>query len=221
VTAPIEFRAWPKTPRLFRDAIITEKIDGTNAAIGILELNEDTWVRGAEATPGAFMFIEAAGLAADAPYGLRYFALYAQSRKRLISPGKSTDNAGFAAWVADNAADLVRDLGPGLHYGEWWGHGINRGYGMTDGKKFFSLFNTHRYGGREFQTPDLRTVPVLHIGPFSTISAARWLDHLEEHGSVAAPGFMRPEGIVVFHSAAGQVFKATVENDEMPKGRSE
>lgn len=31
----IEFKAWPKIPRLFRDVIITEKIDGTNAAIHI------------------------------------------------------------------------------------------------------------------------------------------------------------------------------------------
>ena len=32
---PIEFKEWPKTPRLLRNITITEKIDGTNAAIGI------------------------------------------------------------------------------------------------------------------------------------------------------------------------------------------
>lgn len=30
-----EFREWPKTPRLYRDVAITEKIDGTNAAIHV------------------------------------------------------------------------------------------------------------------------------------------------------------------------------------------
>jgi hypothetical protein len=34
-----EFIAWPKTQRLFRDIIVSEKIDGTNAAIHIEELD--------------------------------------------------------------------------------------------------------------------------------------------------------------------------------------
>lgn len=33
----ITFQAWPKTPRLFRSMIITEKIDGTNGAIIITD----------------------------------------------------------------------------------------------------------------------------------------------------------------------------------------
>jgi hypothetical protein len=34
----IEFQGWPKTPRLFRDMIVTEKIDGTNSAVIIEEV---------------------------------------------------------------------------------------------------------------------------------------------------------------------------------------
>lgn len=79
------FRAWPKTPRLFRDMVITEKIDGTNAAV----------------------------IVADGK-------LYAQSRKRIITP--DDDNFGFASWVAEHP-ELV-ELGEGYHYGEWWGKGI-------------------------------------------------------------------------------------------------
>lgn len=45
-----------------------------------------------------------------------------------------------------------------------------------------------------------------------TPAQARTLAH-------AAPGFMRPEGVVVYHSA-GQVFKALIENDDQPKGDS-
>lgn len=29
---------------------------------------------------------------------------------------------------------------------------------------------------------------------------------------------MKPEGIVIFHTAARQMFKVTIENDESPKG---
>jgi hypothetical protein len=37
-------------------------------------------------------------------------------------------------------------------------------------------------------------------------------------GSKAAPGFMKPEGIVVFHVAGNVGFKKTIEKDEEPKG---
>lgn len=38
-------------------------------------------------------------------------------------------------------------------------------------------------------------------------------------GSEAAPGFMHPEGVVIFHSQSGALFKKTFENDEAGKGR--
>ncbi len=40
---------------------------------------------------------------------------------------------------------------------------------------------------------------------------------ITEKGSVAAPGWMRPEGIIVYHTAAGVLFKVTCENDDKPK----
>jgi len=36
-------------------------------------------------------------------------------------------------------------------------------------------------------------------------------------GSVAAPGFMDPEGIVVYLSAARSMFKVTLKGDDAPK----
>lgn len=63
----------------------------------------------------------------------------AQSRTRVITPGKN-DNFGFAAWVQSNYYALADLLGPGYHYGEWWGQGIQRGYGLKERR--FSLFNT-------------------------------------------------------------------------------
>jgi hypothetical protein len=189
-----EFQPWPKIARLNRDIIITEKIDGTNAAIGITEDGE----------------------------------VYAQSRTRIITP--EDDNFGFAAWVARNAEGLLLELGPGLHFGEWWGRGIQRNYGLNH--KRFSLFNVTRFGP-QLHRPDLGyhgfvfeddsvldIVPVLYEGPFHGDHALDALDKLRIGGSVAARGFMKPEGIVVYHTAARTMFKVTLEGDEAPKGQA-
>jgi len=179
----IEFKAWGKTPRLFRDITITEKIDGTNAAVIVTE---------------------------DGEVG-------AQSRNRLITPGKTTDNYGFAGWVAEHEENLRGALGPGHHYGEWWGKGIARGYGVED--KQFSLFNTHRYAGIYAQTDGLIDhVPVLYQGPYSEDAIRDTLDDLRTLGSKAVWGYDNPEGVIVFHSASSQVYKVLLENDELPKG---
>jgi len=45
------------------------------------------------------------------------------------------------------------------------------------------------------------------------------LRDLIETGSVASPGFMRPEGVVVYHVAANMYFKKTIEKDEEPKSK--
>jgi len=55
----------------------------------------------------------------------------AGSRNQWLAPGRQ-DNLGFAAWVFQNREDLM-SLGPGYHYGEWWGKGIQRrGYPVPD-----------------------------------------------------------------------------------------
>lgn len=180
----LTFEAWPKIARLNRDCIITEKIDGTNAAVIVT----------ADGTVGA------------------------QSRTRLITP--DADNFGFARWVYDNAETLAATLGPGRHFGEWWGQGIQRKYGLSE--KRFSLFNVNRYGALDLDAvPNLSRVPVLYSGPFTTDAVALSVEQLARFGSVAAPGFMKPEGVVVFHVAAQTVFKVTCEKDEAPKGQSE
>jgi hypothetical protein len=197
----IEFTPWPKTPRLFRDAIITEKIDGTNAAVHVQRLLDlSAW--------------DGVGLPVTTSDGTAY-VVAAQSRKRLITP--VDDNFGFSAWVHEHAALLAERLGEGVHYGEWWGSGIQRGYGLARGEKRFSLFNVNRYEGLAAAEIGLDVVPVLDRFTFSTERIAMTLDALRHGGSQAAPGFMRPEGVVVYHSAAGCVFKALLDGDELPK----
>lgn len=139
--------------------------------------------------------------------------LFTGSRNRWITPGKATDNSGFAAWVEGNKQELLT-LGPGRHFGEWWGKGIQRGYGLTE--KRFSLFNVSRWDSDD--RPSIcYVVPTLYKGAFDTQMADQILEQLRANGSYAAPGFMKPEGIIVYHVAANVGFKKTLEKDEIPK----
>lgn len=211
----IEFKGWPKIPRLYREIVVTEKIDGTNAAIGIQVVPLGSWMMS-----GGFP-AQYAGLHYDGENTVGSIAVYAQSRSRIITPDK--DNHGFAAWVWENAEALVSVLGPGLHFGEWWGSGINRGYGLLKGERRFSLFNTSRWNDQTLSDtthpniPELGAVPILYRGEFSTLAVQGAMQQLRLGGSVAAPQFMRPEGVVVFHTAANAMFKATLEDDAQPK----
>lgn len=174
-----EFLEFTKIPRLVRNCVVTEKIDGTNACVFI---GED----------GEFL---------------------TGSRSRWITP--EDDNFGFSRWAHEHKDELLA-LGPGRHYGEWWGQGIQRKYGLAE--KRFSLFNTSRWADDAVRPPCCHVVPILSLRTFSTEEIARCLDLLREGGSVAAPGFMKPEGVVVYHVAAGQYFKQTIEKDAEPKG---
>lgn len=138
----------------------------------------------------------------------------AGSRGRWITP--EDDNYGFARWVAGNVDDL-RKLGVGRHFGEWWGPGIQRGYGVRE--KRFSLFNTERWPKPEMPAC-VYVVPVLYKGPMTTAAIDEALAQLDATGSVVSPGYMRPEGIVIFHTAARMYFKKTLEKDEEPKGKA-
>lgn len=134
------------------------------------------------------------------------------SRTKLITP--DDDNFGFAKWAYDNKEELMK-LGVGRHFGEWWGEGIQRRYGIK-GKRF-SLFNTHKF--KENRPACCDIVPTLYHGPFDTEAIKNCMISLENSGSIASPGFMRPEGIVIFHEASNTLFKKTFENDEKGKGQ--
>jgi hypothetical protein len=140
----------------------------------------------------------------------------AGSRSRWITP--EADNFGFARWVKEHEEEL-RALGPGVHFGEWWGSGVQRGYGLKNGEKRFSLFNVHRWEDPSVRPPCCSVVPVLYRGPNAEDAIAFCLRVLRETGSVAAPGFMTPEGVVIFHTASGTLTKVTLEKDDEPKGK--
>jgi len=191
---------FPKIARYSREVIVTEKIDGTNASIFI---GED----------GEFL---------------------TGSRKRWITPEQ--DNYGFSRWAHDHKDELLT-LGPGRHFGEWWGSGCQRGYDLAKGEKRFSLFNVVRWclhgeTPQQIPTDDPRIVkmqdvlppcvglvPVLWRGMFDDLDLDAVLANLRQSGSKAAPGFLRPEGVVVFHVAGCVGFKKTLDNDGVPKSR--
>lgn len=201
-----DFQPWPKIARLFRDCVITEKLDGTNAAIAVRPLDQvPHW----QLDPPVLFAPDALQCVVVGDW-----VVHAQSRSRVITP--EFDNFGFATWVRENAIDLANTLGEGVHFGEWWGRGIQRGYDQTT--KRFSLFNTKRWA--DVNSPLVDAVPVIYSGPFSEHSVMKSLTILERGGSFAAPGFMDPEGVVVYHSASNQMFKVTLKNDGHPKGQA-
>jgi hypothetical protein len=176
----IPFKGFPKIPRLSREIIITEKIDGTN---GCIYIEDDIFLVG--------------------------------SRTRWITV--ENDNHGFAKWAVDHKEELSIYLGYGLHYGEWWGSGIQRGYDLPKGEKRFSLFNTHKWSDDNIRPACCHVVPVITTGPFETYTINEALKKLRETGSIASPGFDRPEGIIIYHVAGNLLFKKTLEKDDQPK----
>lgn len=140
----------------------------------------------------------------------------AGSRSRWLIDG--AENFGFAAWVKAHEEEL-RALGSGYHYGEWYGFGIQRGYGLTERR--FALFNTSRWNNHNPPPACCEVVPVLGIGFEADGVVKRLLEELIASGSRAVPGFMKPEGVVVFHTAAGTLQKVLIEGDDKPKGEAE
>ena len=177
----MEFKPWPKIPRVEnRKEYYTEKIDGTNACIIISFEPAD------ENTI-------ATNLTEVGP-----ISMWAQSRSQFITPNK--DNYGFARWAANNATELFK-LGEGYHFGEWWGLGIQRGYNQTEKK--FSLFNTHREAAS--LPACVSQVPTIHA---NSVEEAKEI--LITGGSLAAPGFMNVEGVVIFEYNTKTYWKAII-----------
>ena len=134
------------------------------------------------------------------------------SRYGWITP--QADHMGFARWAYEHKDELMQ-LGKGFHYGEWWGQGIQRGYGLDE--KRFSLFNTSRWSDDTVRPACCGVVPVLYVGMFDTAKIQAILDDLATNGSKAAPNFMKPEGVVIYHTAGNLYFKKTIVGDDQPK----
>jgi hypothetical protein len=210
-------------PRLHRKVVLTEKINGTNGLIEITEADSEAILNLTGAEQGGIVVFDEQGTP---------FVVRAGSRNRWLTV--DNDNFGFARFVRDNAQALLA-LGVGKHYGEWFGKGIQSGYGLDE--KRFALFNVNRwYDIRDPEVtdkylatfpkavpapPEVTVVPVVLVANGNDLNYAVniALHTLESDGSFIAPGFQDPEGVVVWHDAAGAFFKATIKNDEAPKSK--
>lgn len=186
----MEFVGFPKIPRYSRECIISEKIDGTNAQIFIDEDSHPITISSGRVLP-----------------------FLCGSRTRWVFP--ENDNHGFARWAYDHSDELLK-LGPGRHFGEWWGQGIQRGYGLKE--KRFSLFNVKKWGDDLIRPACCHVVPVIADGPFGSEIVKYAMEVLQKNGSYVAPGFMSPEGIIIYHVAGNLLFKKTIEKDDAGKG---
>lgn len=219
----MEFQEFQKIPRLSREIVITEKIDGTNGQIYIEHVPTQAEIEG-------LSYDEIRYGDKEILFNSDEWTIRAGSRTKWITP--KDDNYGFANWVKQNAEELLK-LGEGRHYGEWWGQRIQRGYNLKE--KRFSLFNTSKWhcnfnngvNNGELTLETTRclevsccfVVPILSRGGlFDTRHIEQVLDNLRVFGSFASPGYMNPEGIVIYHIAGNLYFKKTINNDESPKG---
>lgn len=203
MTSTVPFVPFPKVPRLSRQVVVSEKIDGSNGQVFIRPMTDTDGLEF-----GIDTQVDIDGISA---------LIRAGSRNRWLSHGGGAeDNFGFAQWVYVHAHALT-GLGFGHHYGEWMGHGVQHGYGLSKGDRRFYLFNTSRWTDNANRPPCCHVVPILHRGPFDTRNIDDLLVYLKNYGSFVVPGFMQPEGIVVYHEASGHLYKKTCEYDDEPK----
>ena len=183
----MDFKEFPKIEKLTSvNMLITLKIHGTNASIAIYDETQED--------------------------GSIVRKLKTGSRTKWVTP--DNDNYGFARFVQERKDEFIEKLGLGVHYGEFYGLGINSGEGMKT--KQLALFDVNRYNNKEtgIQSlpPQVITVPVLYQGPFSLEKIEEMMAELKEKGSPLVPGFMRPEGVVV--TILGKRFKKVFDAEE-------
>ncbi len=167
----------------------------------------------------------------DGTNGLIYIGpegdVYAGSRNRWLSI--EDDNYGFARWVDLHSTVLRDTLDVGWHYGEWFGQGIARGYGL-DHKRFY-LFAVDRY-------PDLRdnndlvlpggtqlgVVPVMmrsvQFDPLLHIQECinKFADTAElGPGRSNINNFPRPEGFCIFFEHNHMILKVVLDKHDEKK----
>lgn len=237
----LEFQKFNKIPRLSRDILISEKIDGSNAQVAIFNGQDiqdylyhnfmfnslDLHSKFTEIIDKYCLYIHPENPYIQDEEDKLY--LFAGSRKRWLSCDKKGDNHGFALWVKEHALELVLGLHEGRNFGEWFGRGINANYGLDE--KRFALFNVHKWAdsryvpeamleeNQEWCPECCNVVPILYQGIFDSKKIEEVLEDLKQHGSYAVNGFKPAEGVCVLHKASGKLFKKTILNDEYWKGR--
>lgn len=153
--------------------------------------------------------------------------MFAQSRNRIITPG--TDNQGFARWAYHNQEELFHILGPGRHFGEWWGRSIGRKYNMEH--NVFSVFNVGRFYKAEPGDPlnsmstraatssifdQVSAVPHIYTGEYNSAEMQAAINDLRLTGSKASAvygiDYKDPEGVCFYFREFDKVAKLVFAN---------
>lgn len=132
------------------------------------------------------------------------------SRNRWIT--SESDNFGFAKFCYANKEELIKNLGPGRHFGEWWGGGVTKAKFPGKEGKTLSLFDNPslwecplNIGGVRVSAP-----PILYSGDYKDGLVTSIMEKLISDGSVNWPG-TEVEGIVL-RFKTGEKFKVTVDD---------
>jgi hypothetical protein len=210
-----QFKEWPKIPRLRGPMVVTEKVDGNPAQVTIRLLGKgDTWMLRTDLD--TVVTIDNADS----------FAVRAGARRRWVAPGRE-DVFGFAQWTRGHARQLVEQLGVGRHYGEWYGAGIQRTYGLDHRR--WALFNTKRWMTNRSVLADpiialqregvaVDVVPILYAGQWSSQAVEECLEDLRVHGSLlAASSGWSAEGVVVYHATSHHLYKVHLSHEPVPQ----
>jgi hypothetical protein len=197
-----KLKRWGVTPDLFANATLTELLDGHTVGIHVEALKRRPGTGEVTIRDGDVLRASPDGVA-------QFYRVWVQDRHRIVTPDQH-DLQGVAAWARAHAAELAETLGPGIHFGEWWGYKVCRGYGLPAGDRRFSLFNTARWRFIDgTQVPSLYIVPILWEGPLGDNwgTVMEQVQKLEVEGSAAVPGYRFPEGVMLYHAGADTMMK--------------
>ena len=183
--------------------VISEKVDGTNGLIEVAKVGK-------------------IGVDIETNSAFPSFTYNTETQVRFGSRNRyitfNNDNAGFANFfrhyetkLKDIAKDIIVAANseasqtnekptegyPFRIYGEWFGRGIQRDYGLKD--KFFMPFS-YFYAEKliEYQVPNIITPNVMYTGKFSMEVVNTCMQQLKLNGSGLVKDYKQPEGIVIF-----------------------
>ncbi len=178
-----EFEEFPKMPKWDNmELVITQKMHGTNACINIYCKHC--------AKMGHTIVIGQKCECTTPDYGLI-------CGKRTAWITTQSDNFGFALFCYVNKDELIAFLGPGIHWGEWCGPGINKDAGEGLSVKTLYLFNYWREYDMAIKPKNVEIIPVLYFGKNLPGVIEKTCEKLKVEGSAAVPGYMNPEGVVI------------------------
>ena len=123
---------------------------------------------------------------------------------KILVTGITGQDGSYLAEYLLSKGHEVRKLGSGYHYGEWWGHKIQRGYGLKH--RVFSLFQT-----RCKELPQcVNTVPCLGQTNFSDLKNTiqnLWLEKMSWCAKEQGVDYESCEGFIVLSALTGIRYK--------------